>query len=82
MSKGFYIDEEVPIEEDPCCPAVTIECENTSDELQTVTVKYEKDTKHQGQTQLLYHAKPSCKHMVQAQWSGIKCIKCGGWYCA
>lgn len=82
MSKGIYIDEDIPVEEDPCYPAITIETENTSDELQTVTVRYVEGTKYPGDTQILYHAKPSCKHMIQAQWSGIKCVKCGGWYCA
>lgn len=31
---------------------------------------------------ILYCADPNCDHEIQAQWSGIKCIKCGGWYCA
>lgn len=31
----------------------------------------------------LYNADPNCKHEVYAQCSGgVKCIKCGAWYCA
>lgn len=31
---------------------------------------------------VLYAADPECKHRVEAQWSGVKCVKCNGWYCA
>jgi DNA-directed RNA polymerase subunit RPC12/RpoP len=32
---------------------------------------------------LLYGADPNCDHVLDP-WctSGIKCLKCGGWYCA
>lgn len=30
----------------------------------------------------LYNADPNCTHRVEAQWSGVKCVKCNGWYCA
>lgn len=30
----------------------------------------------------LYNADPNCKHEVEMQWSGVKCRKCAGWYCA
>ncbi len=30
----------------------------------------------------LYNADPTCQHHVEAQWSGVKCSKCPGWYCA
>jgi len=32
----------------------------------------------------LYNALPSCDHEIVDgdNWSGIKCKKCGGWYCA
>ena len=32
----------------------------------------------------LYNALPSCEHKIVDgdNWSGIKCAKCGGWYCA
>jgi len=32
----------------------------------------------------LYDALPSCDHKIVDgdNWSGIKCAKCGGWYCA
>lgn len=29
----------------------------------------------------LYDANPNCEHEVVAQWSGVKCSKCSGWYC-
>ena len=29
----------------------------------------------------LYDADPDCIHDIIPQWSGVKCIKCGGWYC-
>lgn len=31
---------------------------------------------------LLYDADPKCHHEVVALWSGVRCHKCGGWYCA
>ena len=72
-----YITENIPIEADPIEGAHTIgDYEN--DELQTVTVEYDNGVG----TQILYHARPSCKHKIQAQWSGIKCILCNGWYCS
>jgi hypothetical protein len=30
----------------------------------------------------LYDADPNCEHEVVAQWSGVKCSKCSGWYCS
>jgi hypothetical protein len=32
----------------------------------------------------LYNALPNCKHEIVDGygWSGIRCKKCGGWYCA
>lgn len=30
----------------------------------------------------LYDADPACKHHVVTLWSGVKCTKCHGWYCA
>ena len=30
----------------------------------------------------LYDADPNCEHEVIEQWSGVKCSKCPGWYCA
>ena len=29
----------------------------------------------------LWDADPKCKHKVVTLWSGVKCTKCGGWYC-
>jgi len=31
--------------------------------------------------QKLYDADPNCKHNIVAQWSGIRCSNCGGWFC-
>lgn len=30
----------------------------------------------------LYNADPNCDHDIETQWSGVKCRKCPGWYCA
>lgn len=30
----------------------------------------------------LYNAKKTCEHVIELQWSGYKCTKCDGWYCA
>ncbi len=30
----------------------------------------------------LYNADPNCDHDIEEQWSGVKCRKCPGWYCA
>lgn len=43
----------------------------------TIQVRY-----RNGFKQILYNADPICKHLIKPQWSGIKCIKCDGWYCA
>ncbi len=29
----------------------------------------------------LVGADPKCDHDIRAQWSGVKCVKCGGVYC-
>jgi putative endonuclease len=29
----------------------------------------------------LYDPKAGCKHKIEHLWSGIKCSKCGGWFC-
>lgn len=72
-----YIDGELLIPDEPTRNATTIgEYEN--DENQTITFQYDDGLFEQ----TLYNAKPSCKHKIQAQASGIKCIKCHGWYCA
>lgn len=35
-----------------------------------------------GYTGELYNADPNCKHIIVAQLSGgVKCTKCGGWFC-
>jgi len=72
-----YITENLPIEEAQCEDAVTIG-KYESDELQTIKVRYCNSSCEQ----VLYHARPSCAHRIQAQWSGIKCVVCQGWYCA
>ena len=49
-----------------------------TDNLQTVKIKYD-DT---GIEDVLWNARPSCKHQIQAQVSGgVKCVNCGGWFC-
>lgn len=73
----MYIDEELEIKEDPIQDAISIGTYET-DNLQNVMIEYS-DSKFQ---QILYSARPSCNHKIQAQWSGIKCLVCGGWYCA
>jgi hypothetical protein len=30
----------------------------------------------------LWGADPECDHYVYAAWSGVKCARCPGWYCA
>ena len=30
---------------------------------------------------VLWDADPNCDHNIVALWSGIKCSKCGGWFC-
>ena len=30
----------------------------------------------------LYNADKNCIHQIETQWSGYKCVKCNGWYCA
>lgn len=30
---------------------------------------------------VLYNADEECEHEIEVLWSGIKCTKCGGWYC-
>lgn len=37
---------------------------------------------HYNRSTHLYSADPNCEHEIEAQWSGIKCIHCRGWYCA
>lgn len=29
----------------------------------------------------LYNADPDCDGVVTAQWSGVRCSKCRGWFC-
>lgn len=73
----MYIDEELEIKEDPVQDAISVGTYET-DSLQNVMIEYS-GSKFQ---QILYNASPSCNHKIQAQWSGIKCLVCGGWYCA
>lgn len=73
----MYQSEEIPIEEEIPHNAHTVG-NYPDDKLQQINVAYEDFT---GQ-HILYNARPDCKHQVQAQLSGgIRCIKCGGWYC-
>lgn len=29
----------------------------------------------------LWDGDPNCKHNIISLWNGVKCTKCGGWYC-
>jgi hypothetical protein len=41
-----------------------------------------KVTKHNKDEEELWNADPNCKHkIVNANGGGIRCIKCGGWFC-
>lgn len=49
-----------------------------TDKPQTIKIKYN-NTEIED---VLWDARPSCKHQIQAQPSGgVKCINCGGWFC-
>ncbi len=71
------LDEDITIEDEPAIDAVTVG-DYYTDNVQTIEVQ----CCNRFGRQILYNARPSCKHKVQAQWSGIKCIVCNGWYCA
>ena len=30
---------------------------------------------------VLWDADPNCDCIIESQWSGVKCPKCGGWHC-
>lgn len=75
-----YINEEILIENDIIREAETIGTYENTHVKQAILIKY---SKHPTTSyQRLYNASPNCDHLIQAQFSGIKCIKCGGWYCA
>ncbi len=29
----------------------------------------------------LYNADPNCKHVLDPNYSGVRCLKCSGWFC-
>jgi hypothetical protein len=31
--------------------------------------------------EILYDADDECEHEYDDRYSGVKCIKCGGWFC-
>ena len=65
------------IEEKKYSIATTIGVYST-DKLQTIQIKYD-DTEIED---VLWDARPSCKHKIQAQLSGgVKCVNCDGWFC-
>ena len=39
------------------------------------------DSFSESEQEFLYDADPNCVHEIIEKWSGIKCKKCGGWYC-
>ena len=66
--------------EDEGCNAETIGEYGDVDKCQTIQFKYCNGV---SDVHILYNAIPSCQHEIKAQMSGgIKCTKCGGWYCA
>lgn len=72
-----YIEEELPIETEPLRKAHTLG-NYSNNERQQIFFEYEGFWGRH----ILYNARPSCEHEIQAQLSGgIRCIKCGGWYC-
>jgi hypothetical protein len=77
-----YIDEPIPIEQDTSFEKV-IQVRTLGDGSSkrcTIVFKYP----NSGYEQVLYHADPDCEHEIVGgdNMSGIKCRKCGGWYCA
>ena len=54
-----------------------------SDERQTIKVGTAADAIHGTYAHMLYNADPKCLHLIRsASGGGIKCERCGGWYCA
>ena len=45
-------------------------------------LRYFPDCKIDYYTGELWDSDPECKHVLDEEcYSGIKCMKCGGWYC-
>ena len=79
MFYNEYITENLEIPKEPTKNVTTLG-EYPTDKRQSIIFTYDDDLCCI--EQILYDAIPSCKHQIQAQWSGIKCVRCGGWYCA
>lgn len=74
-----YIDDEIIIPEEPIIKVKQIRIINKGEKFGTIVFQYP-ITKTE---QVLYRADTNCEHEIQSQISGgIKCVKCGGWYCA
>lgn len=37
--------------------------------------------KKDSNSQELWDADPNCDHDIEVLWIGVKCKKCGGWFC-
>ena len=80
-----YIDEPLPIEEDNSFKKVTqVKILNDSKDINksssTIVFRYE----YSDHEYVLYNADSECEHEIVGgdNYSGIKCRKCKGWYCA
>lgn len=80
MLDFLWMLENCDIYEEKIVIAETIEKNNpNSNEKQTIKVRYANNITEQ----ILYHADPLCKHIIEPNAAGgIKCRRCGGWYCA
>ena len=80
-----YIDEPIPIEEDTSYEKVTqlrILKASIGVDLKRCTIVFKYN--YSNNEHILYHADSDCEHEIVGgdNYSGIKCRKCGGWYCA
>ncbi len=50
-------------------------------ELSEVTLVERKMEDGRVQEELLYNADPDCDHEIVELDSGVKCVKCTGWFC-
>ena len=51
-------------------------------ELNVTTKSYEEEMLNSYMGPHLINAEENCDHHIEAQWSGVKCSLCDGWYCA
>lgn len=49
---------------------------------ESVSMKVSKQTVILDNGEVLYDADPNCKHEYDPYcYSGVRCLKCGGWFC-